>query len=418
VAFEVNDLTAAICRQILFWRSSRMTASIARRSFLTRAGTAAVMGALSGCALDTRRYSGAPQLVLPPLRIDPDRISAVTVCTRPFRAEGPRLEAERRGDKTVIHHYGHGGSGWSLSWGSGREAMQIALATGERDFAVIGCGAIGLTTAVLLARTGARVTIYARDLPPFTRSSWATGMFTPDSRIALADYATPQFRTTWNDRARYSYRTYQSLLGLADQPVEYLDFYLVQAGLVQAGKAELPSQEEAQRRPAFAQLERELLADLEPQSRSFPSGTHTLGAHTLRRSTTLMFNLSAYTRLLMSEYRAAGGRIEVTELTSPADFSRLAQKTVIHATGYGARALLNDESVIPVRGQLARTPPQEGIHYGLAYRDSVFVPRRDGFVFQVIGDDDYYGYGVDATTPDRFEAEHAIQTIQSLFPAT
>jgi len=66
-----------------------------------------------------------------------------------------------------------------------------SLATGERDFAVIGCGAIGLTTAVLLARAGARVTIYAKELPPFTRSSWATGAFSPDSRIALAEYATP-----------------------------------------------------------------------------------------------------------------------------------------------------------------------------------------------------------------------------------
>jgi glycine/D-amino acid oxidase-like deaminating enzyme len=289
--------------------------------------------------------------------------------------------------------------------------MQIALATGERDFAVIGCGAIGLTTAVLLARTGARVTIYSKELPPFTRSSWATGLFTPDSRIALAEYATSEFKRTWNERARYSYRMYQSLLGLADQPVEYLDFYAVNGG-----EAELVSKEATESRPAFAQLERELLADLEPQNRTFPAGTHTLGAHRLRRSTTFMFNLSAYTHLLMSEYRSAGGKIEVTEFTSLSDFSRLTQKTVVHATGYGARALLNDESVIPVRGQLARTPPQEGIHYALYYRDSVFVPRRDGFVFQMIGDNDYYGYGIDTTTPDRVEAEHAIQTIQSLFP--
>jgi len=389
-----------------------MTSSLARRNFLTRAGAAAFVGALSGCALDMQKHSSPSQLVFPPLRIAPDRISAITVCTRPFRAQGPRLEAERRGDKTVIHHYGHGGSGWSLSWGSGYEAMQIALATGERDFAVIGCGAIGLTTAVLLARTGARVTIYAKDLPPFTRSSWATGLFTPDSRIALAEHATPEFRRAWNERARYSYRTYQSLLGLADQPVEYLDFYVVHGG-----QAEGFSTEGTESRPAFAQLERELLADLEPKNLSFPPGTHTLGAHRLTRATTLMFNLSAYTRLLMSEYRSAGGRIEVREFNSPADFAGLPQKTLVHATGYGARALLNDESVIPVRGQLARTPPQEGIHYGLVYRDSIFVPRRDGFAFQVIGNDDYYGYGIDTTTPDRVEAEHAIQTIQSLFPA-
>ncbi len=388
-----------------------MTSSIARRHFLTRAGAAAFVGALGGCTLDTRRRSDRPELELPPLRIGADRISAITVCTRPFRAQGPRLEAERRGDKTVIHHYGHGGSGWSLSWGSGYEAMQLALATGERDFAVIGCGAIGLTTAVLLARTGARVTIYAKDLPPFTRSALATGMFTPDSRIALAEYVTPEFKRSWNDRARYSYRTYQSLLGLADQPVEYLDFYLVHGE-----QALVASKEANEDRPAFAQLERELLADLEPTKETFRAGTHTLGAHSLTRSTTLMFNLSAYTRLLMSEYRSTGGKIEVAEFTSPADFSRLTQKTLVNATGYGARALLNDESVIPVRGQLARTPPQEGIHYGLAYQDSVFVPRRDGFVFQVIGDDDYYGYGIDTTTPDRGEAEHAIQTIRSLFP--
>ncbi len=388
-----------------------MASTIPRRDFLTRAGAAAVVGGLSGCALDTRRPSSLSQLALPPLRIAPDRISAITVCTRPFRAQGPRLEAERLGDKTVIHHYGYGGSGWSLSWGYGHEAMQMALATGERDFAVIGCGAIGLTTAVLLARTGARVTIYARDLPPFTRSSWATCVFTPDSRIALAKYVTPEFNKTWNERARYSYRTYQSLLGLGDQPVEYLDFYAVNGGQTVAG-----GDEANEGRPAFAELEGELLADLEPKDRTFPGGTHSLGAHALTRTTTFMFNLSAYAHFLMSDFRSADGKIEVTEFNSPADFSRLPQRTLVHATGYGARALFNDQSVIPVRGQIARTPPQEGIHYGLAYRDSIFVPRRDGFVFQVIGNDDYYGYGDDTTAPDRVEAEHAIQTIQSLFP--
>jgi len=228
-----------------------MALSIPRRDFLTRVGAAAVVGALSGCALDTRRPSSLSQLALPPLRIAPDRISAITVCTRPFRAQGPRLEAERRGDKTVIHHYGHGGSGWSLSWGYGYEAMQMALATGEHDFAVIGCGAIGLTTAVLLARTGARVTIYAKDLPPFTRSSWATGVFTPDSRIALAKYTTPGFKKAWNERARYSYRTYQSLLGLADQPVEYVDFYAVNGGQSAPG-----GNEANEDRPAFAEATR------------------------------------------------------------------------------------------------------------------------------------------------------------------
>ncbi len=83
--------------------------------------------------------------------------------------------------KLVVHNYGHGGSGWSLSWGSSAVAVRKAMASGERDIAVIGCGALGLTSALLLQRAGARVTIYAKDLPPNVRSSLATGLF--DSRL-------------------------------------------------------------------------------------------------------------------------------------------------------------------------------------------------------------------------------------------
>jgi hypothetical protein len=112
------------------------------------------------------------------------RRGCVTVCLRPFRAAGPRLDVERVGDKAVVHNYGHGGSGWSLSWGSSSIAVEKAMAAGERDVAVIGCGALGLTSAILLQRAGAKVTIYAKERPPEVRSARATGSWTPDSRIA------------------------------------------------------------------------------------------------------------------------------------------------------------------------------------------------------------------------------------------
>ena len=90
---------------------------------------------------------------------------------------------------------GHGGSGWSLSWGSSaiaaRKAMALAgLAGGPPVVAVIGSGALGLTSALQLQRMGARVTIYARERAAFTRSMRATGSWTPDSRIADADRGT------------------------------------------------------------------------------------------------------------------------------------------------------------------------------------------------------------------------------------
>ena len=47
-------------------------------------------------------------------------------CTRPFRAQGPRIEPERLAGKTVIHNYGHGGSGFTVSWGCAEEVARLA----------------------------------------------------------------------------------------------------------------------------------------------------------------------------------------------------------------------------------------------------------------------------------------------------
>ena len=43
------------------------------------------------------------------------------------------------------------------------------------------------------------------------------------------------------------------------------------------------------------------------------------------------------------------------------------------------------------------------------------IPRRDGLVFQVIGESDYYGFNDDTAIPDRAEAEHAVGTIAGLY---
>ena len=134
-----------------------------RREFLN----GVVMAGMTGCAHKANitraplTYGMMPNLM--PIRAQRDRIFRVTVCSRPFRAAGPRLDVERVGDKTVVHNYGHGGSGWSLSWGSSGIAVEKALTAGERDVAVIGCGALGLTSAILLQRAGAKVTIYAKE---------------------------------------------------------------------------------------------------------------------------------------------------------------------------------------------------------------------------------------------------------------
>jgi glycine/D-amino acid oxidase-like deaminating enzyme len=390
-----------------------MHTNFGRRRLLGGMGAALVLGGLNGCAADRgRRKTGTvpSQLELAPILAHTDRITRITVCTRPFRAQGPRLEVEVIGSKTVVHNYGHGGSGWSLSWGSSGIAVAKAMSTGERNIGVIGCGALGLSSALLLQRAGANVTIYAKELPPNVRSSLATGVWTPDSRICLEENATPAFKQLWQEMARQSFMTYQNYLGLPGAPVEFIDRYLVSDE--PATRRQRPAPDG---RPAFGELQRELIGELIPKSVDFDPGSHNLGARYLRRDTLMMFNLSAYARLLIADFQASGGKFVITEFHSPADLAPLREKTLINATGYGARALFRDESLVPVRGQLARVIPQPEVNYGLYYKDVSFVPRRDGLVFQVVGDSDYYGYNDDSTSPDRAEAEHSVNTIAALF---
>ncbi len=57
-------------------------------------------------------------------------VLAERVGLRPFRKSGVRLERDRLADgRTVIHNYGHGGAGFTLSWGCAREVLEVAVSS-------------------------------------------------------------------------------------------------------------------------------------------------------------------------------------------------------------------------------------------------------------------------------------------------
>jgi hypothetical protein len=384
-----------------------------RRRLLLGAGAAVAAGALP--ALGNARPGALHGIHRIPISLD--RVIGTTVCTRPFRAAGPRLELEKIGRQDVVHHYGHGGSGWSLSWGSAGMAAEIALRTGERDIGVIGCGAIGLTTALQLQRMGAsQVTIYAREMPPDVRSSWATGGWTPDSRICLESEATPGFKQTWQRMARSSWRMFGGLLGLAGDPVSFVDGYsLSDKPPSPSGEEEPPARDDG--RPKFARLARELTPEISFAAATLQPADTPFVAPYVRRRPRLTFSIGSYSRLLLEDFRMAGGRLVVDEFRAPSEFARLPQRTIVNATGYGARALLGDESIIPVKGQLARLMPAPQAFYGLSYRRVSLTTRHDIIVLQSQGVDGntYDGYNDASTDADPAMTEFAVKTLAAAY---
>ena len=173
------------------------------------------------------RRSGAD---LAPLRASSERIIDITVCLRPFRAAGPRLDAETVGDKLVVHNYGHGGSGWSLSWGSSAIAVRKALAGVARDDRGHRLRRrSGLTSALLAQRAGAQVTIYAKERVPEMRSRARDrhrghAGFAHRARRRGRARAFPRCGSRW--RAPRSRATAASS-GLPGDPVEWIDRYIL-----------------------------------------------------------------------------------------------------------------------------------------------------------------------------------------------
>ena len=382
-------------------------------------GTLALGGlGLAGCATQPRadalRSSGLSVQDIPPflapVRAHPDRLFDITVCLRPFRAQGPRIEAERIGDTLVVHNYGHGGSGWSLSWGSATLALQKALVNSPSQIAVIGCGAIGLTSAIMAQRTGAQVTIYARDLLPQTRSARATGSWTPDSRISLKDAAGPAFGELWEQMARISFKTYRQYLGLPGTPVEFTDRY----ALADEPFDQLREESEKLDTLGFGNYS-DRIRDLTPRPQELPPGATPFPVKYVRRSENMQFNIADYAHTLMTDFFTAGGKFVRKEFHAPNELTQLKEKVVINCPGYAATEWWNDKSITPVRGQIAWLIPQPEVNYGFNYKNISILSRRDGIVVQDLNGGDMRGYGNSKELADRTEADNAVATIAELY---
>ena len=336
-----------------------------RREFL---GAAPAL--LAGCA--TRRAAIAPPTALASpaarlarVRVAPERVTRTIVGLRPFRPSGFVVRGEKLDDKTVIHNYGHGGAGITLSWGTAQLAMEEAAKIEIRECAVIGCGVVGLSTARILQQRGYSVTIYAKAMPPDTTSNVAGGLWDP---VTVFDHArvTPEFHRQFGEAGRFAFRRYQSMVG-ETYGVRWLPYYsLSRDAAVNPAPPESP----------YSQIE-----PLYPDAKQLTRDENPFDVPYAYRRYSMLIEPAIYLNALMRDFYVAGGRIAVREFAEARELMSLRESLIFNCTGLGARALFHDDELIPIRGQLSFLLPQPEVDYMTSGPGDIYMfPRRDGIL--------------------------------------
>ena len=336
-----------------------------RRTLLKMGGLGLMGAGLGGCSTRSAPTAPPPRpaLRLARVRAAWDRVIRTTVGLRPHRPSGFLLRADRLDDTTVIHNYGHGGSGMSLSWGTGRMAAEMALGHDSRRAAVIGCGAVGLTAARQLQRRGFAVTIYAMSVPPNTTSNMSLAGFTPTSGLIDRELRTPAWDAQFREAAEISYRELQQLAGRGFG-VSWIDRYSLRDTRPGASGGDA----EEGREPL-------LPAHLRTGEFTLGPGEHPFASRYAIRRNQLRIEPSIYLDALVHDFMDFGGRIEIRKFSEPRELLALSEPLVVNCTGLGARDLFGDDELLPLKGQLTVLVPQEEVDYGISGDPPDGAPR-------------------------------------------
>lgn len=325
---------------------------IDRRGFAVSSSAAL----LSGCVAAGGRPRGVSDCTpLPPVIVDQSRVIRAVAGLRPYRRPGFVVRAEQLGEKKLVHNYGHGGGGITLSWGSSKLATEIGLQGHSGPVAVLGSGVMGLSTARLVQEAGFPVTIYTAALPPETTSNIAGGQFHPYAVFKEGEVAAG-FMAQFSRALDYSWRRFQIMVG-DDYGIRWLPTYV---------ETDSP--------------EAQLLATFPPINRQLTQGEHPFPLRNVLRYDTMYIETGRYLRQMIRDVQIAGGRIDVRRFATPADIAALPDALVFNCTGLGSRDLFNDQDLHPARGQLAILEPQPEIRYAITGGPGYMFPRPDGIL--------------------------------------
>ena len=285
------------------------------------------------------------------MQVDASLVTRTVAGLRPYRRSGFVVRREPLGYTALVHNYGHGGGGITLSWGSSKLATDLGLPGHTGPVAVIGAGVMGLSTARLVQDAGFPVTIYTAALPPDTTSNIAGGQFHPFA-VFRKRFVTPEFEAQFTRALDYSWRRFQIMVG-DDYGIRWLPTYV---------ETDSP--------------EAKLLDTFPPFNRMLSRAEHPFPLDSVLRYDTMYVETGRYLREMLKDFRIAGGKLEVRKFATPADIAALPEKLVFNCTGLGARDLVGDTELQPVRGQLAILEPQPAVRYAVTGSSGYMFPSR------------------------------------------
>jgi glycine/D-amino acid oxidase-like deaminating enzyme len=318
------------------------------------------------------------------VHIDPNRIIRTSVGLRPYRRSGFVVRRDRFGDKALVHNYGHGGAGVTLSWGSSRLAAALGLQGHSGPVAVIGAGVIGLTTARLVQDAGFSVTIYAKDLPPNTTSNASGGQISPFGHYREG-FVTPEWQQQFLAAMDYSWRRFQLLIG---------DRY---------GVHWRTTYEQGHDDPGPMDPYRPNQRLVGPEAHPFPVGGMTV-------YDTMYVEVGRYLERMLTEVRERGGTVQQRDFPDTQSLAQLSETLLFNCTGIGARQLVGDEELHPIRGQVVVLPPQPEIDYSASGNWGYMFAHEGGLLLGGTWDRDVWD-----VTPSPADAARIIASHQRFF---
>lgn len=186
---------------------------------------------------------------------------------------------------------------------------------------IVGCGVIGLSCGILLQEAGQTVKILARELPPFTTSNIAAAVWYPYKAYPIEKVLA------------WSQTSYERFCGLMTVP--------------EAGVRMVTLLEVYRHAPPDIWW-KEAVQNFRPMTADeLPKGYESGFSFDVP-----LIETPLYMNYLVQRFLAAGGEIQQKDIEH---LNQLDASLIFNCAGLGARELVKDSAVYPIRGQILRT---------------------------------------------------------------